>query len=93
MKFTGIHNVRVHIIIETGFSEFSGAVKEFTNTETGNVSGQMKRIGSPVVVRTEDTFFISSSEKLSIRSEGKERLTCDLSVHSRRLSVRAGSWE
>ena len=41
----------------------------------------------------EETFFISSSEKLSIRREGRERLTCASSVHSRRLSVSSGSFE
>ena len=38
-------------------------------------------------VRTLETFCISSSEKLSIRSEGSERLTWASSVQERRSSV------
>ena len=48
---------------------------------------------TPPPVLTEETRFISSSEKLSTLSEGSDKLTCASSVHSRRSFVSFGSSE
>ena len=49
MELAGIHDVWGHVVVQSGFGKFTGAVKKFAVAEGGNMTAQVKGIGSIVV--------------------------------------------